>query len=481
MQTTHAVTIDAGPEDVWPWLVQMGAGRAGWYSYDRLDNGGVHSAEEIVPSLQHLAVGDVMPALPGATDAFIVADVRASRHLVLSVPMPSGVVRASWAFVLDPLGRRTRLIVRARLGELRMTLPRIGEVTVPPGVAQIIAAVVHLPMQRKQVLGIRDRAEATARQRTPDAPPPAGSGGGDEPTLRPPSAASRAVGGAAATTVRGSSPGSRQIVPFPRSRRLIVDIGRVARARNTVHGFLEVDVTDIRRWLRDARSAGDGDLSLTGYIVACAGRAIAADPAVHALRDLRGRLVQYDDVDVNVSVEVRLEGRSFPMNHVVRAAHARSVRDIGDELRRVKRDPEQSPTTRMAAGARVFLSLPGVIRRSAFRAVYRLPARQKALVGTVGVTAVGMVGHGGGWGTAFQVHPVEIVVGGISVTPGVTDAGIAPREHLHLTLSFDHDVVDGAPAARFASRLRDLIEAPDAVLGAPDRARRRADPAEPPA
>jgi hypothetical protein len=73
----------------------MGAGRAGWCSYDTLDNGGVPSAEEIVPALQQVAVGAKMSALPGATDAFVVADVREPHHLALSVPTPSGESRAS--------------------------------------------------------------------------------------------------------------------------------------------------------------------------------------------------------------------------------------------------------------------------------------------------------------------------------------------------------------------------------------------------
>jgi pyruvate/2-oxoglutarate dehydrogenase complex dihydrolipoamide acyltransferase (E2) component len=328
--------------------------------------------------------------------------------------------------------------------------------------AMTIAAKILPPLRRVTVGDVMPALPvATAGQPPPGRPPVAGGAGAGEQTGR-----------------RPSRP-SHEIVAFPRSRRLIVDVGRVARARNTVHGFIAIDVTDVRRRLRDAGAAGGGDLSLTGYIVACVGRAVAADRAVHALRDPFGRLVRFDDVDVNVSVEVRLEGRSFPMNHVIRAAQARSLHDISAELHRVKRHPDQSPTRRLAAGARVFLSLPGVLRRSAFRALYRLPARQKALVGTVGVTAVGMVGRGGGWGTAFQVHPLEVVVGGIAVTPGVTDQGIAPREHLHVTLSFDHDVVDGAPAARFASRLRDLIEAPDVVLGAAGRVQPRAGPSDP--
>jgi hypothetical protein len=148
------------------------------------------------------------------------------------------------------------------------------------------------------------------------------------------------------------------------------------------------------------------------------------------------------------------------MNHVVRAADKRSVSDITEELRRIKRDPGQSSSGRLVGRARWFLSLPSPLRVGAFQLLYRMPDRQKALVGTVGLTAVGMFGRGGGWGTAFQVHPLEVVVGGIAVKPGFTETGVTACEYLHLTLSFDHDIVDGAPAARFAARLRDLVETP---------------------
>ena len=73
--STHAITIDAPPEYVWPWIAQMGAGRAGWYSWDAIDNGGRPSATSILPTFQTVVNGDVMPAIPGATDAFIVAAV----------------------------------------------------------------------------------------------------------------------------------------------------------------------------------------------------------------------------------------------------------------------------------------------------------------------------------------------------------------------------------------------------------------------
>ena len=111
--STHAITIDAPPEQVWPWIAQMGAGRAGWYSSDAIDNGGTRSSGSIVPALQTVARGDIMPAVPGAKDAFVVAAVERNRDLVLTVPDGRGRNAVAWEHVLDPLpGDRTRLIVR---------------------------------------------------------------------------------------------------------------------------------------------------------------------------------------------------------------------------------------------------------------------------------------------------------------------------------------------------------------------------------
>ena len=82
-----AITIEAPTDQVWPWLVQMGCGRAGWYSYDLLDNGGGCSATTINPAWQHLAIGDMMPAVPGRRDAFVVLDFTTGKMLLLWIPM----------------------------------------------------------------------------------------------------------------------------------------------------------------------------------------------------------------------------------------------------------------------------------------------------------------------------------------------------------------------------------------------------------
>ncbi len=80
------------------------------------------------------------------------------------------------------------------------------------------------------------------------------------------------------------------------------------------------------------------------------------------------------------------------------------------------------------------------------------------MAGTVGVTAVGMFGLRGGWGLVPMVQSLGLIVGGIARKPAVVDDHVEPREMLSLTLAFDHDVVDGAPAARFVKRLVELIE-----------------------
>jgi hypothetical protein len=151
---THAVTIGRPPGDVWPWLVQMGAGsRAGWYSYDWLDNGRQPSARRILPELQHPAVGTVFPAAPGRSDGFLLLALEPPRSLTLGWPGPGGEPNATWAFMLDEAAPGvTRLLVRVRVGRGYPSGP------VLPLVRGVVRSI-HFIMQRKQLLGIATRAE----------------------------------------------------------------------------------------------------------------------------------------------------------------------------------------------------------------------------------------------------------------------------------------------------------------------------------
>jgi hypothetical protein len=161
---TDAITIEAPVRDVWPWLVQMGCRRAGWYSIDRLDNGGARSADRIIPELQHIRVGDRLPATPTDEGGFAVLHVDAPRVLVLGSPglladppadarwgMLGARYESTWTFMLDPIGdAATRLVVRAR-GAME------------PGVRSAVTKAalhpMHAVMERSQLHHIKERVE----------------------------------------------------------------------------------------------------------------------------------------------------------------------------------------------------------------------------------------------------------------------------------------------------------------------------------
>ena len=151
--TTRAVTINAAPEAIWPWPVQTGSGRGGAYSHDWIENLpglNMHSAAEILPRYQHIAVGDELPMGPG----------RPGMTVEVLDPPDTLAVRAAdhnrvWIFALVPDGESTRLISRNRIATA--ALPPAGRlfctVFMEPG---------SLIMERKMLLGIKQRAEGTA-------------------------------------------------------------------------------------------------------------------------------------------------------------------------------------------------------------------------------------------------------------------------------------------------------------------------------
>lgn len=259
----------------------------------------------------------------------------------------------------------------------------------------------------------------------------------------------------------------------PSPRRLdIVDALEVGVHRHMVHALLEFDVTRARQVIRDHAARTGERLSFTAFLVASLARAIERDPLLHAYRDWRGRLVLFDDVDVVTLIESQVDEVAVP--HVIRMANCRSVGEISAEIRRIQSAPAASA---QRSGPLVRLSpfVPGLLRRLFFRALRRNPNLMKRTAGTTLVTSLGMFGVGSAWALGIvPLHTTCLAVGGIAVKPLVVEGRVESREMLALTLSVDHDIVDGAPAARFAAHLRGLIEGAEmlgreggAHLGAP--------------
>jgi pyruvate/2-oxoglutarate dehydrogenase complex dihydrolipoamide acyltransferase (E2) component len=245
------------------------------------------------------------------------------------------------------------------------------------------------------------------------------------------------------------------ILPFDPGREVVVDAGYLGSRRHITYGLVEVDVTKARELGRLLLARDNNKISFTAFIVASLSRAIASNPKVQAYRNWRRQLVVFHDVDVVTMIEPEPGAVAIP--HIIRNANQRTVRDMSDEIRSIQANPERSEQhgTLVALAPRV----PRFVRLLFFWAVKKNPHWFKRLEGTVVVTSVGMFGKGGGWGIGFlPTHTLGLAVGGIAQKPGVHDGQVEVREYLNLTISFDHDIVDGAPAARFTRKLVELIE-----------------------
>ncbi len=190
-------------------------------------------------------------------------------------------------------------------------------------------------------------------------------------------------------------------------------------------------------------------------MIACLARAIRLHPEVQAYRALRGRLVQFREVDVLTLVEPSPGAAAVP--HVIRGTESRPVGDISEEIRAVQRDPR--PAGELGRAMALGLRLPRFVRLPCMRSLRLNPVWLKRLASTTMVSSIGMFGQRTLCGIPLlPLHTLGLLVGGVAEKPMAYQGTVALRECLHATLSFDHDVVDGAPAARFTRSFAELIE-----------------------
>jgi pyruvate/2-oxoglutarate dehydrogenase complex dihydrolipoamide acyltransferase (E2) component len=248
-----------------------------------------------------------------------------------------------------------------------------------------------------------------------------------------------------------------RIVRFPRERIIVLDLLSASAGRHTVHGLMEVDVSRAREAFRRHESASGETPSMTAWVVACVAAAARSEPAVRTLRARRSQAV-FEHVDLSVVLERKLGDALVPLPCILRAADRMSFRQIHHVIRRAQAQPIENAGD--LARMRWIGALPSFARRGLMR-VARLKASSLArLAVPIVVTSVGAaVGKGAGWGVPIAPVTLSVTLGGIVERVQIGAEGPVSREHLCITLSFDHDVVDGSPAARFGARFRELVEA----------------------
>ncbi len=250
---------------------------------------------------------------------------------------------------------------------------------------------------------------------------------------------------------------------FPATRIATLDVGQVSKRRHHVAALLELDVTAGRQKIKEVRRRTGEYISFSGWITSVFAEALQDFPAAHAFLKSKRRALAFDDVDISMTVERPVEGELVPLPMVLRAANRKSVTDISREIREAKANPLDDKDVIVGQQGnrflfRLYYFLPGFMRRNIWRFIRRQPKPANRLMGSAIVTNISMMGRVRGWFIHASFHPVSFGISSVVKKPAVVKNQIEIRDMLHLTVLLDHDVIDGAPMARFLQRLSELAE-----------------------
>jgi pyruvate/2-oxoglutarate dehydrogenase complex dihydrolipoamide acyltransferase (E2) component len=275
-----------------------------------------------------------------------------------------------------------------------------------------------------------------------------------------------------------------KIRKFPESRLATVDICAVGKSKHHVTGLIELDVTDSRRMIREYnrknsennreigesnraigesnRENGDSKISFLAWMISVVGQTIKQHEEVSSFMKGRGRLMIFEDINVSMIVEKNLNGQRVPIPLLIEKADKISIESISRQINEAKeKQLDNNEIVLQKKADRIetlYYKLPGFLRRSVWRYLLKHPGLTYSKMGNVAITSLGMAGQVKGWFIPISVHPVCFGLGSIIKKPVVIDDKVEIREILNMSVLLDHDVIDGAPMARFISDLCRNVE-----------------------
>lgn len=233
---------------------------------------------------------------------------------------------------------------------------------------------------------------------------------------------------------------------------------------HNMYALLELDVTNLRQRLRSLRKQSH-DISFFGFLLSAIAQSIDKNIDLNHIRSGK-KLFYFDEIDIDIPIELKLDGTSVPRKYIVRNAAKKSPEDITKEIDNAKKNWKESGSAgdedKWAQGWINFASLfPKWLFKFITRYFSKKPLMLKKRFGTTYVTSVSGFSTASGFIIPFiagQTRPLSFTIGNIVRKPGVVNSEIKIREYLSMTISINHDLVDGAPAARFIECLRQQIE-----------------------
>jgi pyruvate/2-oxoglutarate dehydrogenase complex dihydrolipoamide acyltransferase (E2) component len=223
---------------------------------------------------------------------------------------------------------------------------------------------------------------------------------------------------------------------------------------SAIHSLTEIDVTDPREFIRKVHKRGGPKISFTAYLVRCLALTLKDHPELNAFIRRR-RLILLDDVTVSVLVERELGDERVPEPVGIQSAQDKELMEIHEEIRAAQAK-EGNKLGDLSGSAWIRL-IPGFLLKTFVRLADRNIAMARRY-GKVAITSIGMFSKTDTWFIPHGTATVLLTVGSISKKQVWRSKQFETREMLHITASFDHEIVDGAPAARFLKQFSELVE-----------------------
>ena len=257
--------------------------------------------------------------------------------------------------------------------------------------------------------------------------------------------------------------GRYELKPYTKYRRDIELVTREGWRKRATHALLEIDVTKARGKITKYKKNTGKSISFTGWIIKCIAQAMSEHKELNAYRQGKKKIAVFEDVDIAIPVEKSTGNEYRPRAYILRKANEKSIIQITDEIRKVQNE-KTDESTELLGGNHAFLEKfvlksPMFLKKIVVFFSRNKGTFKKKYMGVSSVTAVGMKGRFPGSVIPLG-GPVSnlFVIGGIIKKPWVVNGKIVPREILNLTLTTDHDLVDGGPLVRFVDRLVELME-----------------------
>lgn len=249
---------------------------------------------------------------------------------------------------------------------------------------------------------------------------------------------------------------------YPKSRLATFDVGTLGRKKHHITGFIEVDITKARKEIKKRIKSGD-KISLLSWLIKVIGRTISENRYIHSINYKKRSQIVFNNVDISLPVERVVDGKKVPLAMLIKEVNNKSIEDIYCEINIAKNNIVRDEKDYVLSKSNKFLTslffnFPQPLRLLVWKYILRSPFRIKKNMGTALVTTVGLMGNLSGWILPETIHNLSFALGSVTKKPWVVNNEIQIRTILHLTILFDHDVVDGSPAAVFTEKLIKYIE-----------------------